>query len=101
MAPGGIKFQKARSAEVYAKLCSASADDHQAALKDLPFIMGDDQMILLAKASGDPDDGIRLLVAKILSRKHGPEVVEIMKTLAVDASPLVSSLAQKALTLMK
>ena len=70
-------------------------------MKDLPFIMGDDQMILLAKAVHVPDDQIKLTVAKVLSRKRGPQAVELMQILANDASPLVSSFAQKALTLMK
>ncbi|NLI78297.1 MAG: hypothetical protein GX442_17910 [Candidatus Riflebacteria bacterium] len=97
----GIRFAKPRSAEVYARLCSDSPDDHQAAMKDLPFIMGDDQMILLTKAATNPDDGIRLAVAKLVSRKRGPQAIALMQTLAGDPSPLVTSFAQKALTMMK
>jgi len=98
---GGIKFQKPRSADIYSKLCSANPEDNQAAIRDLPFILGDDQNILLAKAFENSDDSIRLAAAKILSRKRGPAACEFMRKLAADPSPLVSSFAQKALSIMK
>lgn len=98
---GSPQFQKPRSAEVYQKLCSDSPEMIQAGMKDLPFIAGDDQMILLVKAATLADDGSRLAAAKLLSRKRGPAAVELMQQLAADPSEIVHTFAQKALTLMK
>jgi HEAT repeat protein len=70
-------------------------------MKDLPFILGNDQMIILGKALESPHEVIRLAAAKLLSRKKTPEAREMMASLAADASELVRTFAGKALTLMK
>ena len=94
-------FQKPRSAELYAKLCSTDPADHLVAMKDVAFIMGDDQMLLLVKALESPDENVRLTVAKLLSRKKGPAVVELLRRLGNDPHTTVKSFAQKALTMIK
>lgn len=70
-------------------------------MKDLPFILGDDQMLLLQIAVTHENENVRLNAAKILSRKKGPPVVALLQTLAADSNSLVSSVASKALTLLK
>lgn len=94
-------FQKPRSAEIYAKLISNDIDLIESALKDIPFVMGDDQLVLLEIASSISYDNARLTAAKLLSRKKGPKPLEIIKKLVNDPNPIISSLAQKALTIMK
>ena len=94
-------FQKPRSAEIYAKLCSNNVADHLAAMKDVAFIVGDDQTLLLAKAIESPDENVRLNAAKLLSRKKGPVIVELLRRLGADSHGTVSSFAQKALTMIK
>ncbi|MFZ2958529.1 MAG: HEAT repeat domain-containing protein [Candidatus Ozemobacteraceae bacterium] len=99
--PGMPTFQKPRAAELYMKLCSGNPADHVAAIRDVAFIMGDDQLHLLVKAIESPDENVRLASAKLLSRKKGPMIIELMRNLTVDANPLVSSFAQKALIMLK
>ena len=101
MPPGAPAFQKPRSGEIYAKLCSNDMTLILSGMKDLPFIAGDDQNILLAKAIEIPDDSVRLAAAKVVSRKRGPAALEMMKMLAADSSEIVRTFAEKALTLMK
>lgn len=99
--PPGVKFQKARSVHVYNGLMSGSDENAAKAIKDLPFIMGDDQNILIYFAAQHANDGVRLAAAKLLARKRGPHAVELMKVLIDDPSELVSSFAAKALTILK
>lgn len=94
-------FQKPRSAELYGKLCSIDPADHLAAMKDIAFILGDDQLLLLSKAIESPDENVRLLAAKLLSRKKGPTVLELLRQLSNDPHGTVSSFAQKAMTMIK
>lgn len=86
---------------MYLKLTSGSPADLDAAMKDLPFILGDDQMTLLQVAVAHDNENVRLNAAKILSRKKGPAVVNLLQILAGDTNTLVSSIAAKALTLLK
>lgn len=99
--PPGVKFQKARSVHVYNGLMSGSDEGAAKAIKDLPFIMGDDQNILIYFAAQHANDGVRLAAAKLLARKRGPHAVALMKVLIDDPSELVSSFAAKALTILK
>ena len=99
--PPGVKFQKARSVHVYNGLMSGADEDAAQAIRDLPFIMGDDQNILIYFAAQHANDGVRLAAAKLLARKRGPHAVELMKVLIDDPSELVSSFAAKALTILK
>ncbi|MBF0406123.1 MAG: HEAT repeat domain-containing protein [Candidatus Riflebacteria bacterium] len=98
---GGPAFQKPRSAEVYTGLSSADSRERQKAANDMTFIMGDDQSILVAFAAESSDNYVRLAAAKILSRKRGPGVLELLKKLSTDNNELVRSMAQKALTMAK
>ncbi len=99
--PPGVKFQKTRSIHVYNGLMSGTDEDAAQAIRDLPFIMGDDQNILIYFAAQHANDGVRLAAAKLLARKRGPHAVELMKVLIDDPSELVSSFAAKALTILK
>jgi hypothetical protein len=96
-----INFSKPRSAEIYQKLCSTNPADWEKAVKDLPFILGDDQMILLEKAIQSTSDAVRLAAVKILSRKRNPGVRELLEKVKDDSCQPISSLVQKALLLHK
>jgi len=99
--PEGVTFQKPRSVAVYNRIMTGNDEDATQAMKDMPFIMGDDQNILIYFAAQHANDGIRLVAAKLLARKRGPHAVELMKVLLDDPSELVSSFAAKALTILK
>ncbi len=99
--PGMPAFAKPRSAEIYAKLCSASVDDQRAGARDLAFVMGDDQMILINKAAELADESCRIAAVKLLSRKRTPDALELLQRLTTDQNETVRSLADKALQLQK
>ncbi|MBF0543429.1 MAG: HEAT repeat domain-containing protein [Candidatus Riflebacteria bacterium] len=98
---GGPVFQKPRSSEVYSKLNSDNPAERQRAAQDMALIFGDDQITLLTFASQSTDETLRLAAAKLLSRKRGPKIAELLRNLADDSNQLVSSMAQKALTMIK
>ncbi|HOY66883.1 MAG TPA: HEAT repeat domain-containing protein [Candidatus Ozemobacteraceae bacterium] len=99
--PPGVKFQKPRSIQVYNRLMSGDDGEAAKAIADMPFIVGDDQNILIYFAAQHANDGVRLAAAKLLARKRGPHAVELMKVLLDDPCELVSSFAAKALTILK
>ncbi len=94
-------FARPRSAEIYAKLCSDNLDEQRAAARDIAFVMGDDQMILIDRAAGLADESIRIAAVKLLSRKKTPDAIELLKKLTTDSNETVRSLAEKALQLQK
>lgn len=100
-ANGTPAFAKPRSAEIYTKLCSSSVDDQRAGARDIVFVMGDDQMILLRKAITIQDENVRLAAVKLISRKRTPEAREMLSKLSNDPNETISSLAQKALVMLK
>jgi len=99
--PGMPAFAKPRSAEIYAKLCSASIDDQRAGARDLAFVMGDDQTILINKAAELADESCRIAAVKLLSRKKTPDALQLLQRLTTDPNETVRSLAEKALQLQK
>ncbi len=99
--PGSPNFEKPRSAAIYAKLCSSSVDEQRSGMKDVAFVMGQDQMILLAKAIKLEDESIRITAVKLLSRKRTPDAKEMLVVLSQDTNETVSSLAKKALMIMR
>ena len=99
--PGSPTFDKPRSAAIYAKLCSSSVDEQRNGMKDVAFVMGQDQMTLLAKAIKLEDESIRIIAVRLLSRKRTPDAKEMLVVLSQDTNDTVSSLAKKALMLMK
>lgn len=99
--PGMPAFSKPRSAEIYAKLCSASVDDQRAGARDLAFVMGDDQTILINKAAELADESCRIAAVKLLSRKKTPDALQLLQRLTTDPNETVRSLAEKALQLQK
>ena len=70
-------------------------------MKDVAFVMGQDQMYLLAKAIKLEDESIRIIAVRLLSRKRTPDAKEMLVVLSQDSNDTVSSLAKKALMLMK
>lgn len=98
---GSPVFAKPRSAEIYARLTSADVNEQRAGARDIAFVMGDDQMILLARAVALADESIRIAALKLLSRKKTPEVRDILQNLTSDPNETVRSLAEKALLLLK
>ena len=101
VAATGYNFQKQRSVDIYNRLKSPNPDDWKLALKDLPFVMGNDQMILLELAVTSPDDNVRLSAAKILARKRNAQGRQLLEQLRNDPSELVVSVVQKALLMLK
>lgn len=99
--PGMPAFAKPRSAEIYAKLCSDSIDDQRAGARDLAFVMGDDQTILINKAAELADESCRIAAVKLLSRKKTPDALQLLQRLTTDPNETVRSLAEKALQLQK
>lgn len=93
-------FAKPRSAEIYAKLCSSSLDEQKLGMKDIAFVMGDDQMILLKKAVSLQDESIRIAAVKLISRKRTKEAREMLKRLSLDTNETISSLAKKTLMIL-
>lgn len=98
---GSPAFAKPRSAEIFARLSSADVNEQRAGARDIAFVMGDDQMILLTRAVALADESIRIAALKLLSRKKTPEVREILQNLTSDPNETVRSLAEKALLLQK
>ena len=98
---GSPNFEKPRSATIYAKLCSTSLDEQKSGVKDIAFVMGQDQMILLEKAISLNDESIRIDATKILSRKRTPEAKEMLKRLVNDKNETVASLAKKTFQLIR
>ena len=98
---GSPNFEKPRSAAIYSKLCSDSVDVQKSGMKDVAFVMGQDQMILLAKAILLKDESIRIEATKILSRKRTPEAREMLKQLVKDSNETVASLAKKTFQLIR
>jgi len=94
-------FAKPRSAELYAKLCSDSVEEQRVGSRDIAFILGDDQMILLNKAVSLADESIRINAVKILSRKKTPDAKALLEKLTSDSNETVRSMAEKALVMMK
>ncbi|KAF1082195.1 MAG: hypothetical protein GQF41_1835 [Candidatus Rifleibacterium amylolyticum] len=99
--PGMPDFAKPRSAELYAKLCSDSVEEQRIGSRDIAFILGDDQMILLNKAVSLADESIRINAVKILSRKKTPDAKALLEKLTSDSNETVRSMAEKALVMMK
>lgn len=99
--PGEPVFAKPRSLEIYGRLSSADVNEQRSGARDIAFVMGDDQMILLAKAVSLSDESIRIAAVKVLSRKKTPEVRDILQKLLADANETVRSMAEKALLLLK
>ena len=99
--PGSPAFAKPRSAEVYSRMISGNPEDWQVAARDIAFVMGDDQTILLNAAYSHQDEHIRLSAAKILSRKRTPEARAILEQMANDPNELVRSLVEKTLLINK
>ncbi|MDN5278629.1 MAG: hypothetical protein PWR01_2594, partial [Clostridiales bacterium] len=100
-ADGAPVFARPRSAEIYAKLCSENVEDWRSAARDIAFVMGDDQMILVQKAYNHKDENVRLSAAKILSRKRTPEAKAILQQMANDPNEIVRSLVEKTLLITK
>ena len=98
---GSPNFSKPRSAAIYAKLCSPSVDEQRSGMKDVAFVMGQDQMILIEKAISLNDESIRIAAVKILSRRRTPDVKEILSRLTGDSNETIASMAKKSLMLMK
>lgn len=98
---GQPAFAKPRSAEIYARLCSADVNEQRAGARDIAFVMGDDQNILLAKAIVLADESIRIGAVKILSRKKTSEAKDMLQKLSGDTNETVRSMAEKALQLLK
>jgi hypothetical protein len=94
-------FANPRSAEIYARLCSEDINEQRTGARDIAFVMGDDQMILLNKAAELADESIRIAAVKLLSRKKTPEVRELLLRLSNDPNETVRSLAEKTLQLLK
>lgn len=90
-------FQKPRSAEIYKRLCSDDPEQEKSAARDIAFVMGDDQIILLEKGAQSQNDSIRLAVARIAARKKNAQLQSLLQRLAADPSELVNSVAKKAL----
>jgi HEAT repeat protein len=99
--PGAPSFAKPRSAEVYARIISNRPEDWQVAARDMAFVMGDDQTILVETAYQHQSEQLRLAAVKILSRKRTPEARAILEQMAGDANELVRSLVEKTLLLNK
>ncbi len=99
--PGMPAFSRPRSAEIYARLVSGNVDEQRAGARDIAFVMGDDQMLLIAKAATLEDESIRIAAVKLLSRKKTPDAIELLQKLTGDSNETVKSLAEKALQLQK
>ncbi|GAB4281785.1 MAG: hypothetical protein Kow0029_27020 [Candidatus Rifleibacteriota bacterium] len=99
--PGSPVFAKPRSAEVYSRLLSDKIEDWRIAARDMAFVMGDDQMIIVKKAYNHSDENVRLSAAKILSRKRTPEAKALLQQMAQDPNELIRSLVEKALQILK
>lgn len=99
--PGMPAFAKPRSAEIYARLASANVEEQRTGARDIAFVMGDDQMLLIAKAAMLEDESIRIAAVKLLSRKKTPDAIELLQKLTCDSNETVKSLAEKALQLQK
>jgi HEAT repeat protein len=99
--PGMPEFAKPRSGEIYMKLCSANVDEQRAGSRDIAFILGNDQMILLSKAITLADESIRINAVKILSRKKTPDAKALLEKLVDDQNETVRSMAEKALVMLK
>jgi HEAT repeat protein len=80
---------------------SSNPEDWQVAARDIAFVMGDDQTILLNAAYNHQDEHIRLSAAKILSRKRTPEARAVLEQMASDPNELVRSLVEKTLLINK
>jgi HEAT repeat protein len=100
-AEGSPDFAKPRSLEIYKRLCSDNEADWRSAAKDIAFVMGKDQMILVEKAFNHQDDHVRLAAAKILSRKRTPEAKELLQRMVNDSNDLVRSLVNKSMLISK
>jgi HEAT repeat protein len=98
---GAPAFAKPRSAEIYARLCGEDPNGWRSAARDIAFVMGDDQLLLVEKAYNHADENVRLAAAKILSRKRNPEAREILQKMANDPNELVRSLVEKTLLINK
>jgi len=94
-------FAKPRSAEIFTRLCSGDVNEQRIGARDIAFVMGEDQNILLAKAICLADESIRIAAVKILSRKKTAEAKEMLQKLSADSNETVRSMAEKALQLLK
>ncbi|OGK11675.1 MAG: hypothetical protein A2W80_03745 [Candidatus Riflebacteria bacterium GWC2_50_8] len=99
--PGMPNFAKSRAADLYVKLCSDNVDEQRAGSRDIAFILGEDQMLLLNKAVTMADESIRINAVKILSRKKTPDAKAHLEKLTSDHNETVRSLAEKALVMLK
>ena len=97
---GAVKSETISTA-IYARLCSPSVDEQRSGMKDVAFVMGQDQMILIEKAISLEDESIRIAAVKILSRRRTPDVKEILSRLTGDSNDTIASMAKKSLMLMK
>jgi hypothetical protein len=71
-------FEKPRSAEIFKRLCSNDLSEMNSAVRDIAFVMGKDQMILIKKALTIGDEGIIIAAIRILSRKRKPEARDLL-----------------------
>lgn len=99
--PGMPNFAKSRAADLYVKLCSDNVDEQRAGSRDIAFILGEDQVLLLNKAVTMADESIRINAVKILSRKKTPDAKALLEKLTSDHNETVRSLAEKALVMLK
>ena len=92
-------FEKPRSAEIFKRLCSNDLSELNSAVRDIAFVMGKDQMILIKKALTIGDEGIKIAAIRILSRKRTPEARDLLVKYVSDPNEIIRSLVEKTLSL--
>ena len=92
-------FEKPRSAEIFKRLCSNDLSEMNSAVRDIAFVMGKDQMILIKKALTIGDEGIKIAAIRILSRKRTPEARDLLVKYVSDPNEIIRSLVEKTLSL--
>lgn len=92
-------FEKMRSQEIFNRLCSENAEIRNSAIRDIAFVMGNDQIILVKKALSFSDESVRVAAIKILTRRRSPEAKSLLTELIQDSNEEIRSLAQKALAM--
>lgn len=96
---GGIVFEKPRSQEIYDRLGSTDINIRNSAVRDIVFVMGNDQLILIRKALSLADESVRIAAVRILIRRGKPDIKPLLAELAKDHNETIRSLVQKALAL--
>ena len=92
-------FEKPRSAEIFKRLSSNDLSEMNSAVRDIAFVMGKDQMILIQKALTIGDEGIKIAAIRILSRKRTPEARDLLIKYISDPNEIIRSLVEKTLSL--